>query len=157
MRPYRIPNEEAKLAMAPNVFDVLTVIERSKIAIQGIAWVNKKDSGILNARIQATHPTTDRFVNTLEILAREYVTRRKAVMSGLAKPPERKQFQLPRAPKLPNEKAIVTSESDNNETAEDVVVGIEISDSCVSDFSSEYIESEGDCGPDLCFDFDGAV
>ncbi|POM73590.1 Hypothetical protein PHPALM_9546 [Phytophthora palmivora] len=42
MKSYRIPKEEAKLAMAPNVVDVLTVIESSKIAVQGIAWVKKK-------------------------------------------------------------------------------------------------------------------
>ncbi|POM60163.1 LOW QUALITY PROTEIN: hypothetical protein PHPALM_31016 [Phytophthora palmivora] len=108
----------------------------------------------LNARIQAPHPAMHRFVNTLEILALCDAT--QAVMSGLVKPPERQQFQLPRAPKLPKENDIVTSESDN-ETAEEVVVGIEISESCVSDSSSEGNESEGDCGPDLYFDFDGTV
>ncbi|POM60162.1 hypothetical protein PHPALM_31015 [Phytophthora palmivora] len=42
MKSYRIPKEEFKLVMAPNVFDVLAVIEPSKIALQGIAWVKKK-------------------------------------------------------------------------------------------------------------------
>ncbi|POM80947.1 Hypothetical protein PHPALM_1149 [Phytophthora palmivora] len=53
------------------------------------------------------HPAMHRFVNTLAILAREYVTRFKAAISRLAKPPERQQFQLPRAPKLPKENEVV--------------------------------------------------
>ncbi|KAG2815419.1 hypothetical protein PC118_g7278 [Phytophthora cactorum] len=42
LKRYGLSNQEAKVAMSPNVFDILTVIDPSKIAVQGIAWVKSK-------------------------------------------------------------------------------------------------------------------
>ncbi|EGZ23107.1 hypothetical protein PHYSODRAFT_324361 [Phytophthora sojae] len=62
----------------------------------------------LNKRFNA-HPPMKTFVTSLENLAREYVAQRTTVISGLAKPPERTGFVLPRQPKLPEVSDIVDS------------------------------------------------
>ncbi|ETL84285.1 hypothetical protein L917_15859 [Phytophthora nicotianae] len=42
LKEYRMPNEEAEIAMSFGVFDMLTVIAPEKVAVQGIAWVKRK-------------------------------------------------------------------------------------------------------------------
>ncbi|ETO58813.1 hypothetical protein F444_22800 [Phytophthora nicotianae P1976] len=37
-----MPNDEASIAMSFGIFDMLTVIDTDKIAIQGVAWVKRK-------------------------------------------------------------------------------------------------------------------
>ncbi|ETN04101.1 hypothetical protein PPTG_15279 [Phytophthora nicotianae INRA-310] len=48
------------------------------------------------------HPTMKQFVTTLEIQAREYVVQRNVVIAGVAVPPSRSGFVLPKATRLPN-------------------------------------------------------
>ncbi|ETP28106.1 hypothetical protein F442_22610, partial [Phytophthora nicotianae P10297] len=71
----------------------------------------------LNKRFRP-HPTMKQFVTTLEILAREYVVQRNAVIAGIAAPPVRSGFVLPKAPRLPNvtdiEDSASSSDSDNH-------------------------------------------
>ncbi|GMF46632.1 unnamed protein product [Phytophthora fragariaefolia] len=99
-KKYGLPNAEAGLAMAAAVFDVLTVTNPEKIALEGGAWVKRNH---------------DKF-------CREYVAQRRAVIAGLAQPPTRTRFVLPRAATFPNENDIENSEysSDSDDDAENV-------------------------------------
>ncbi|KUF85203.1 Porphobilinogen deaminase [Phytophthora nicotianae] len=42
LKEYRMPNDEASIAMSFGVFDMLTVIDPDKIAIQGVTWVKRE-------------------------------------------------------------------------------------------------------------------
>ncbi|GMF52565.1 unnamed protein product [Phytophthora fragariaefolia] len=196
LKKYGLPNAEVRLAMAATVFDILTVINPEKIALQGVAWVKRKvrqqceNAGVtysrpiwknfweyfartwlevypptyrnvfgisrsivsrtnnplerfhrqLNTKFTVPHPSLERFVSTIEILSREYVAQRRAVIAGLAQPPTRKRFVLPPAPTLPNENDIKNSESssDSDDDAEDVDSDAYIS----SEISSAHDGSE---------------
>ncbi|EGZ10438.1 hypothetical protein PHYSODRAFT_337249 [Phytophthora sojae] len=215
LKEYQIPRDEAKLAMAPNVFDILTVIDPSKIEVQGIAWVKAKIKKVceakhvtysrrkwrkfwdyfrrtwlemfpptywnvfgmrrdivsrtnnplerfhrhLNGKIKAPHPAMSSFVDTLEGISREYVAQRVAIQSGLARPPQRKRFQLPRAPQLPEVGDIVDSEESEDED-EQPTIATDDPASCSSAPGSEYDVAEMDhdtvdYSPDNSFDYDG--
>ncbi|ETP37519.1 hypothetical protein F442_14676 [Phytophthora nicotianae P10297] len=60
------------------------------------------------------HPTMKQFLTTLGILAREYVVQRNAVIAGVAVPPSRSGFVLPKAPRLPNVTDIEDSASSHD-------------------------------------------
>ncbi|GMF50354.1 unnamed protein product [Phytophthora fragariaefolia] len=92
----------------------------------------------LSTKFPVPHPSLERFVSTIEILSREYVAQRRAVIAG--QPPTRKRFVLPRAPTLPNENDIESSESssDSDDDAEDVDADAYIS----SEISSAHDSSE---------------
>ncbi|KAK1936766.1 hypothetical protein P3T76_010201 [Phytophthora citrophthora] len=207
MKEYRLPDAETKLAMKASVFDVLTVVDPSKVAVEGIAWVKteirtrcsqkginysrKKWTkfwkyfkrtwlvmypptywnvyGISRAIVSRTnnplerfhrvlntrfppHPSMNRFISTIEALAREYVCQREAIMAGLADPPKRRGFKLPRAPRLPNRSDIIASESSSSNDD-----SIDPCESCIGDFSwnsSTNEEEKEDSRPDYSFDYD---
>lgn len=217
LKRYGIPKLEAKVAMSPSVFDVLTVIDPSKIAVQGIAWVKAKirktcetkqlvysrqkwrifwayfqrtwmDTfpptfwnvyGInrdivsrtnnplerfhreLNKRFRP-HPSMKQFATTLEILAREYVLQRNAIISGIAVPPVRVRFELPRAPRLPSVAAIEdsASSSDSEGQVDDVDVNSDPYSTDVSSTSEENAvleEADADYEQDNSFEYEGVV
>ncbi|OWY93564.1 hypothetical protein PHMEG_00036992 [Phytophthora megakarya] len=196
LKMYRIPKADVKVAMAPGVFDILSVFHTDKIDIQGIAcededysrwrkfwnyfrsiWMDlfppevwnvfgKRHNIVsrthnplerfhrhLNAETTTPHPAMHRFINNIETLSREYLVQRKAILSGLARPPQRTDFQLPREPVLPSLVNVVESESET----EDEDAGSNSADR--SDSYSSELSSEQDVQVqhehDLCFEYEG--
>ncbi|GMF57748.1 unnamed protein product [Phytophthora fragariaefolia] len=96
---------------------------------------------------------------SVEILAREFVAQRAAVIAGVAGPPERAGFVLPRAPRLPNDSDIVESAASSGED------GSLVNDAGSEPYSSEppstddeaiiHDEENGGVHPDEAFKYDG--
>ncbi|OWY99217.1 hypothetical protein PHMEG_00029818 [Phytophthora megakarya] len=91
-----------------------------------------------------------RFVHIIETLSRNYVVQRKAILSGLARPPQRTGFQLPRAPQLAD---VVESESETEDEEADANIA-DRSDSYSSELSSEQ-DVQMQHEHDLCFEYEG--
>ncbi|EGZ19972.1 hypothetical protein PHYSODRAFT_492971 [Phytophthora sojae] len=212
MKCIGLPVGEIKVAMSRNVFDILTVIDPTKIAVQGITWVKAKICSVcevkgleysrskwrtfwsyfqrtwlethppeywnvfgmrrdiisrtnnplerfhreLNKRFNA-RPPMKTFVTSLENLAREYVAQRTTVISGLAKPPERTGFVLPRQPKLPEVSDIVDSPASSDGEGEivDADADSEPYSSAMSSTGDENVEPGEYIQPDHSFEYDG--
>ncbi|EGZ25854.1 hypothetical protein PHYSODRAFT_326820 [Phytophthora sojae] len=110
----------------------------------------------LNKRFNA-HPPMKTFVTSLENLAREYVAQRTTVISGLAKPPERTGFVLPRQPKLPEVSDIVDSPASSDGEGEivDADADSEPYSSAMSSTGDENVEPGEYIQPDHSFEYDG--
>ncbi|KAJ8575572.1 hypothetical protein ON010_g3638 [Phytophthora cinnamomi] len=166
LKEYQIPKDEAKLAITPSGFDILTVIDPSKVDVEGFAnyfrrtWLDmlpptywnadgmRRDIASrannrlerfhlhLNGKIKVRHPSMTSFVDTLEGISCEYVAQRIAVLSGLAWPPQRQRVQLPRNPQLPRVADIMESEESDGEDERPVIVTADGPESCSSALSS---------------------
>ncbi|GMF44974.1 unnamed protein product [Phytophthora fragariaefolia] len=110
-KKYGLPNVEARLAMAAAVFDVLTVINPEKIALEGVAWVKRN----LNTKFPVLHTSLERFTNTIENLSWGNAAQRGVVIAGLSQPPTRKRFVLPNENDIENYESSSESSSDSDD------------------------------------------
>ncbi|ETI41521.1 hypothetical protein F443_13249 [Phytophthora nicotianae P1569] len=98
------------------------------------------------------------FVTTLEILAREDMVQRNAVITGIAVPPARSGFVLPKAPRFPNVTDIEDSAS-SSERDSHVVDEEADSERYSTDMSpmSEENDDEAIYVQDNSFEYEGDV